>query len=529
MLISKKMVHVYQNKIYPLFFIASMLIVLMVSACDSPDSEGENGGELAEASIEELQSRLGTGQLTSVDLVDYYLTRIEAYDKNGPALNSIAYINPNAREQAEELDQERLENGSRGPLHGIPLLVKDNYETRGMPTTAGSKSLAGFAPDRDAELVTRLRDAGAIILGKTNMHEFAAGIETWGSLFGKTRNPYDPARNPGGSSGGTGAAVAANFALAGLGSDTCGSIRIPAAHNNLVGLRGTQGSSSRQGIIPLSSTQDIGGPLARSVTDLALILDVTVGYDPQDPQTATAPGQFESRFFDALNPEALRGKRIGIVRELRYRSPEDSEVAAVFDRAIEQMEAMGVETETISLSILEEEIYQVYGGFYVLQHDFGNDINAYLSSRPQAPVKSLQEIIETQLVIPQVQVNLQASLDIQNDPDEIYLEEFSKRERLKSAIVDIMERYELDALAYPTIRQIAAPISEAQSDDNCHLSANSGFPAITVPAGFSKEGMPVGLELLGRSWDDTRLVGMAYAFEQATQHRRPPVMAEGQW
>jgi amidase len=519
-----KMVYMYQNKIYPLFLIASMLVVLQLSACDRPDSEDENKGDLIEASIGELQYKLDAGQITSVDLVNFYLARIEAYDKNGPALNSIAYINPNARVQAEILDLERMENGPRGPLHGIPLLVKDNYETRGMPTTAGSKTLAGFAPDRDAELVARLRAAGAIILGKTTMHEFAYGIETWGSAFGKTRNPYDPERNPGGSSGGTAAAVAANFAVAGLGSDTCGSIRIPASHNSLVGLRGTQGSSSRRGIIPLSSTQDIGGPLARSITDLALILDITVGHDQEDPQTTLVSSRLQGNFMHALDPDALSGKRIGIVSELRYRGPEDRNVASVFDTAIQQMEALGVETVTVSLPVLGEQIYQVFGGFYVLQHDFGNDIDSYLSSRPEAPVRSLREIIETGLVIPEVQGHLQTSLGLQNDPDEIYLEEFAKRERLKAAIHEVMEKFELDALAYPTIRQIAAEVNEEQSDDNCHLAANSGFPAITVPAGFSEEGMPVGLELLGRPWDDARLVGMAFAFEQATRHRHPPIL-----
>ncbi|HKK23855.1 MAG TPA: amidase, partial [Pseudohaliea sp.] len=228
-----------------------------------------------EKSILELQVALEGGKTSSADLVDFYLERIERFDDKGPALNSMATLNPRAREQAAMLDRERRKNGPRGPLHGIPLVVKDNYQTEDMPTEAGSRSLAGFAPPEDAELVRRLRAAGVIMLGKTNMHEFAYGIESVGSAFGITRNPYDPGRNPGGSSGGTGAAVAANFAVAGLGSDTCGSIRIPAAHNALVGLRGTQGASSRNGIIPLSSTQDIGGPLARSVTDLAMLLDVT--------------------------------------------------------------------------------------------------------------------------------------------------------------------------------------------------------------------------------------------------------------
>ena len=204
-----------------------------------------------------------SGEVTSRQLVDLYLARIDAYDQRGPALNAIIAVNPRAREAADALDAERAKGTVRGPLHGIPVLVKDNYETVEMPTSAGSIALAGFHPARDAFLVRRLKDAGAVILGKTNMHELAAGITTTGSRFGQTRNPYDLDRNPGGSSGGTGAAVAANFAAGGMGSDTCGSIRNPASHNNLVGLRGTQGLSSRAGIVPLSSTQDIGGPIAQ--------------------------------------------------------------------------------------------------------------------------------------------------------------------------------------------------------------------------------------------------------------------------
>jgi Asp-tRNA(Asn)/Glu-tRNA(Gln) amidotransferase A subunit family amidase len=487
---------------------------------DIPDNSP--GINPLEASIAELQHQLDSGQTTSVDLVEFYLKRIGTYDKNGPALNSIASINPKALEEAKSLDTERKEKGKRGPLHGIPILVKDNYETRGMPTEAGSKTLEGYAPDRDAELVSRLREAGAIILAKTNMHEFAYGIETWGSSFGKTRNPYDPTRNPGGSSGGTGAAVAANFAVAGLGSDTCGSIRYPASHNSLVGLRGTQGASSRSGIIPLSSTQDIGGPLARSVADLATILDVTVGYDPEDPQTAVSFGRFNGSFLDKLDSQALDGKRIGIVEELLPRGPGSEDVAAVFDEAVEQMSKLGVEIEFISLPFLENEMIEQQNGYYVLVHDFGRDLNSYLSTRNEAPVESLDEIIAMELAIPEVQVYLQESRNAQDDPSEVYMEELVKRDQLKQAIYEVMAEYKLDALAYPTTKTIAAKTELQQSENNCQLSANSGFPAITVPAGFSKEGMPVGLELLGRPWNDSILVGMAYSFEQATRHRRPP-------
>jgi len=246
--------------------------------------------ELIEASIPQLQSALSTGIVTSHDMATQYLARIEAYDQHGPALNAISVINSKALAEADARDAERRAGVRRGPLHGIPIIVKDNYDTKDLQTAAGSKSLAGWIPPDDAFLVTKLHEAGAIIIAKSNMHEFAYGITTLGSLFGQTHNPYALNRNPGGSSGGTGAAIAANFAAAGMGSDTCGSIRIPASHNSLVGIRGTQGLASRSGIIPLSSTQDIGGPITRTVTDAAIMLDAIVGYDPTDPQTAGSVG-----------------------------------------------------------------------------------------------------------------------------------------------------------------------------------------------------------------------------------------------
>ncbi len=252
--------------------------------------------EVWEATIPEIQSAMEEGRVTSVQLVDLYLARIEAYDQKGPALNSILRINPNARSVAEGLDRERAESGARGPLHGIPMILKDNYDTVDMPTTAGSIALAGLVPHDDGFQVRKLREAGAIVLAKANMHELARGITSISSLGGQTRTPYDPSRNPGGSSGGTGASVAASFAAVGIGSDTCGSIRIPSAHHNLVGLRPTKGLSSIDGIIPLSHTQDTGGPLARSVVDLAIVLDATVGPDAADDATRILEG-VPSRVF----------------------------------------------------------------------------------------------------------------------------------------------------------------------------------------------------------------------------------------
>ena len=256
--------------------------------------------ELMETTIPQLQAALAAGTVTSKDLVSAYLARIDAYDQRGPALNAISIVNGKALEEAAAMDAERRAGKARGLLHGIPIIVKDNYETVGMQTADGSVTMAGWIPPDNSALVKKLRAAGAIIIAKSNMHEFAYGILTVGSLFGATRNPYVLDRNPGGSSGGTGAAIAANFAAVGMGSDTCGSIRIPAFHNSLVGIRGTQGLASRTGIIPLSSTQDIGGPIGRSVTDIAIVLDAIVGYDPADPQTAASVGNVPKSYTDFL-------------------------------------------------------------------------------------------------------------------------------------------------------------------------------------------------------------------------------------
>ncbi|MEZ5286256.1 MAG: amidase [Vicinamibacterales bacterium] len=293
--------------------------------------------DVVEATIDALQQAMAEGRTTARAIAAAHLARIDAYDKAGPGLNAMIARNPRALEDADALDRERRERGPRGPLHGIPVVVKDNYETADMPTTGATIALAGFRPGRDAFQVRRLRDAGAVILGKTNLHELAAGIITISSLGGQTRNPYDPARTPGGSSGGTAAAVAASFALGGMASDTCGSIRIPAANNNLFGLRGTRGLSSRTGIIPLSHTQDIGGPLARTVADLALLLDVTVGEDPADDSTAQGAARPAGGFREALSDTALSGVRIGVLGNLMGSAPEDEEVSRIVRAALETM------------------------------------------------------------------------------------------------------------------------------------------------------------------------------------------------
>jgi Asp-tRNA(Asn)/Glu-tRNA(Gln) amidotransferase A subunit family amidase len=478
--------------------------------------------DLLEATIPQMRAALVTGATSSRAMVATYLARIAAFDQQGPALNAISAVNQAALAEAEVRDAERRDGTARGALHGIPVIVKDNYETADMPTANGSAALKGWIPPGDAEIVRRLRDAGAIIIAKSNMHEFARGITTIGSLFGATRNPYDPARNPGGSSGGTGAAIAANFAAVGLGSDTCGSIRIPSAHNSLAGIRPTQGLTSRAGIIPLSSTQDIGGPMGRSVTDVAIVLDAIAGYDRADAQTAASVGHIPSSYTDFLHLGGLRGARIGVLGYLFGDDPLDEEIGTVVHAATADMVRLGARVEPIEIPDLDALISDRASGFSVLSHDFKFDLNAYLATRPTAPVRSLEEILASGKFHPELEAGLRSAQALETRGTAEYWEGLARREQLRLAILQTMAEHRLDAIAYPPIRRKASLLGEAQLGHTCRLASNSGLPAIVVPAGFTPDGMPVGLELLGRAWSEPGLFRLAYAYEQGTRHRRPP-------
>lgn len=474
--------------------------------------------EVHEQSIVDLQAAQAAGKVTSRGLVDSYLARIQAYDQAGPRLNAIVMLNPRAREEADALDRERAEKGVRGPLHGIPVLIKDNYDTADMPTSGGSLGLATLQPAADAFQVRKLRQAGAVILGKTTMHELAAGITTISSLTNQTRNPYDLMRVPGGSSGGTGAAVGASFAAAGMGSDTCGSIRIPAANQNLVGLRGTHGLSSRTGVMPLSSTQDIAGPLARTVTDLAIMLDATVGPDPTDPITAEGASHIPTTYRDALTPGGLKGARIGVLRAFFGTAPEDDEVGNLVRKALDGMKAQGADIVEIIVPGLDDLLRDSS----VIGDEFKFDLAAYLARQPNAPVKSLGEIIERGLHHEQ----LDAGFRLRNAPEkketEHYRQAFVKRRALRAVVLAALEEQRIDALAYPTLRRKPALIGEAQGGTNCQLSATTGLPAISMPAGFTTDGLPIGIELLGGAFTEATLLKYAYGWEQSTKPRRAP-------
>ena len=471
-----------------------------------------------ERSIDDLQRAMQTGVVTSRQLVDSYLARIDAYDQQGPALNAIVAINPRAREIADGLDAERRSKGARGPLHGIPVLVKDNYETVEMPTSAGSIALATFHPARDAHLVKRLREAGAVILAKTNMHELAAGITTVGSRFGQTLNPYDLDRNAGGSSGGTGAAVAANFAAGGMGSDTCGSIRNPASHNNLVGLRGTQGLSSRAGIVPLSSTQDIGGPIARSIDDLAIMLDATVGADTSDPQTAISAGHIPASYRALLRADALKGARIGVVRSLFGSATEDQEVTRIVQGALDALKKAGVEVIDTPIPGLDDLLRDSS----MINSDFKFDLAEYLGRDPSAPVKSLGEILDRGLYHTALEANFRARNAIEHRESDLSRRARIKRTAIRGAVEAVLGEHQLTAVVYPTLRRKPARIGDGQGGTNCQVSSHSGLPALGLPAGFSEDGLPVGMDLLGRTFGEADLLALGFAIEQTLKLRRPP-------
>ena len=488
------------------------------STVPAPPVIQDQNVEVFEASILDLQEAMAEGRVTAVQLVDAYLARIGAYDQGGPALNSMIRLNPNARAQAMALDQERALRGARGPLHGIPIILKDNYDTADMPTSGGSIALAGMIPPDDAFQVSKLREAGAIILGKSNLHELAMGITTISSLGGQTRNPYDPSRNPGGSSGGTGAAIAASFAAIGWGSDTCGSIRIPASHHNLFGLRPTKGLSSIDGIIPMAHTQDVGGPLARTAMDLAIGLDATIGADDADPATRILTDRPLPRFVEGLDADALQGARIGVLTALFGDAAADREHARLVRAALDSMSGAGAEIIDVEIPGLDS----LLSGTSLIGLEFKWDLIDYLAATPGAPVSTFQDILDRGLYHVRLEGSIRRRAGTEERDSTAYARAMDKRAAARDAVVARMDELLLDALAYPTIRRRAARIGDPQAGSNCQLSATTGLPALSVPAGFTGLGLPTGLELLGRPLQDARLLALGFAFEQAFKPRRAP-------
>ncbi len=491
--------------------------------------------EVAETSIVELQRDMTSGDVTSVDLVQAYLGRIEALDDSGPTLNAVIAINPNTLEDARARDAERRAGAVRGPLHGVPILLKDNIESAdAMATTAGSLALAENVTGRDAPLVARLRSAGAIVLGKTNLSEWAnirssESTSGWSAVGGFTKNPYALDRNPCGSSSGTGAGIAASLAAAGVGTETDGSIVCPAAINGLVGIKPTVGLVSRSLIVPISASQDTAGPMARSVADAAALLTVMAGSDPSDPATAEADAHAQD-YGLALDETALTGARIGVARFLTGYSPETD---AVFETALDALEAAGA--VLIEIDDGPDEAALGEAELVVLLTGLKAGLNAYLAeAAPAVETRSLADLIAFNAATPEElqwfgQDLFEAAEAGPGLNDAAYLDALATSRRIAGpeGLDPLFTNNRIDALVAPTTGPawITAPAAgDSFSGSASSLPAVAGYPHITVPMG-QVEGLPVGLSLIGPAWSEARLIGLAYAFERATEAREPPSYA----
>jgi amidase len=490
--------------------------------------------ELDEVTVAQLQDAMASGKYTARRLVELYTERIEQIDRRGPALRSVIELNPDALTIADGLDAERKAGKIRGPLHGIPILIKDNIDTGDrMLTTAGSLALAGAPAPRDAFIVERLRAAGAVILGKTNLSEWANFRSTkstsgWSARGGQVRNPYVLDRNPCGSSSGTGAAVAANLAAIGVGTETDGSIVCPSNANNLVGIKPTVGLVSRSGIIPISQSQDTAGPMARTVADAALLLTAMTGIDARDAATKRAAGK-AADYTTALDPGALKGARIGIARERYFGySPRTD---ALVDQAIRVMKTRGaviVDPANITTAAQLDECE-----FEILLYEFKAGLNAYFRTRgATSSVKSLEDLIafnererEKELPFFGQEILLMAQKKGPLTSAAYRKVHQTCRSRAGALGIDaVMKKHKLDAIVAPT-GSPAWPIDLVNGDHFSGASSSpaaiAGYPNITVPAGYV-QGLPVGVSFIGTAWTESKLIGYAYAYEQATKHRQPP-------
>lgn len=484
-----------------------------------------------ETSISAIHAAMAAGTLTCRALVEKYLARIAAYDKQGPAINALVTLNPQALATADSLDRRfRVEGGPSGPLHCIPMIVKDNFETVDLPVTAGSLSLAGHVSTRDAFLVRQVRQAGAIVLAKSNMAEFAfSPYETVGSLLpGYTRNPYALDRVTAGSSGGTAASVAANLGEVGLGTDTGNSIRGPSAHNALVGIRSTMGLTSRAGIVPLNLSADIAGPMARTVADAAAVFQVIVGEDPDDSVTVASRGRPREDYSAALRRDGLVGTRLGVLHQAYRTATTDTQVVRVFREALDDLRKAGaLVVDSVGVDSLDAWRRAQSGGCLPFKYD----LNAWLAQQGErVPVKNLEAVIRSRRFHPSIETRLNASQAVDTAPAQSggcrSREEF--RAKVRGGVLRLMDEQRLDALVYPTWSnppRLIGDLNTPHGDNSQLFSPSTGFPAISVPMGYTRGVLPAGLQILGRPWSEATLFRLAYAYEQATQHRHPPESA----
>jgi amidase len=494
--------------------------------------------DLDAATVADLNAAFDAGTLTAEKLVQLCLARIAAFDRKGPSLHAVILVNPKALDTARALDAERKAKGKRSPLHGIPVVLKDNYDTFDMPTTGGSVLLEGSIPAKDAFVVKKLRDAGAIILAKVNMSEFASG-GAYSSLGGQTRNPHDLTRTPSGSSGGTGVAVAAAYAPIGLGTDTGGSIRGPSTSNGIVGLKPTHGLLSRAGIIPLALSFDTGGPMARSVYDVAVALGIMTGVDAADEATKKSDGRFQSDYTKDLRADALEGARIGVARDF---FGADADVDWIVEASLDTMRKAGATLVDIRYP---KWLLDAKGQFYtaVRYTEFRAEIADYLARTGPTYPKTLEEMIERTNRLTATREDgagpnpgrwslfkNEAATASKSDYEYKAVHDFGLP--MVRAIVDgIFESQKLDAIVYPTSPRRPGLIAAAPGGGAAGATAAgadianlTGFPDLIVPAGFTGgDSLPVGLSFLGRAFSEPRLLAIGYSFEQATHARRRPI------
>ena len=505
-----------------------MRTAALILALSSATPLAAQGFQIEETSIADIHAAMRKGTLTCARLVSAYLTRIDTWNSTGRYINALVTINPDALRVADSLDARFKRGGFVGPLHCIPMIIKDNFETRDLPTTAGSLSLKGFVSTKDATQVRRLRDAGAIVLAKSNMAEFAfSPYETVSSILpGYTRNPYDLARVTAGSSGGTAAAVASNLGESGLGTDTGNSIRGPSSHQALVGIRSTMGLTSRAGVVPLSYWADIAGPMARSVADAVAIFQVIAGYDADDPVTEPARQHPIPDYAKSLVKDGLRGARIGILRQAYERPTADSEVLAVFARAVADLRKSGA---TVVDSVPMTDLDSLFAIVKDPCNRFKYDLEKWIASTGnRTPVKSLDEIVKSRKFHPSIQVRLEyaqkATVPPDSQPGCAQLDQL--RQNFRTAFGAAMDRLQLDAVVYPTWSnppRLIGDLNTPAGDNSQVFSPMTGWPAIQVPMGYTRgNALPAGMTILGRAWSEATLFRFAYAYEQATHHRRPP-------
>ena len=485
--------------------------------------------DVHEASIAQIHSAMKAGRLTCRGLVEQYLRRIDTFDKNGPALNAIVITSPEALKQADAMDAQFKQRGLTGALHCIPMIVKDNFETIGLQSANGSLALAGFVSSKDAFQVKRIKDAGALVIAKSNMAEWAfTPNETLSSILpGYTKNPYALDRVTAGSSGGTAAAVAASFGAVGLGSDTGNSIRGPASHQALVGIRSTMGLTSRSGVMPLNLLADIAGPMARTLEDAVAVFQVVAGSDPTDEVTADADKHVNRNYAASLVRDGLKGSRIGVLRYAYERDSTDAEIVQVFMRAVDDLRAAGATIIDPGVVPGIADIRRQPGVGTCM--GFKYDINRYLAGHgDRVPVKSLAEIVKSGRFHPTVQRRLEQALEgSENGPETAACKaEMTYREQVRAAVTKAMDDQKIDAWVYPTWSnppRLIGDLNTPGGDNSQFFSPTTGFPSIQVPMGYTRGGrLPAGITFFGRAWSEPALIKYAYAYEQATRHRRPP-------